>query len=340
MKDKISIIVPIYNAEKYLENLIFDINSQKYSNWELILIDDGSYDNSLNICKKYKCSRIKIIESKHCGLPGKIRNLGIKEATGKYIMFVDADDRLDSNILIYLYKATTNNNADLSICNFKRILGYNKFEKRNDNIIDKDKTFLFDDILSYALKVFKQQNKNLLFSYCWGKLYRSDIIKNNEIFFNEDLYTFEDIDFNFQYLNYTRKIQYICHELYLYTIHNNYKSITYNTNFDRFFNYIIAINTIARFFKYNLEEKDLKQKTGNAIISMTILQLLRANVINDNKKFFTLIINCPVIRENLKYYRPNKKESILIPLLILLKFKNLLLYVIKYKSKKRYKKCA
>ena len=96
-EEKISIIIPIYNNEKYIEKCIDSVINQTYQNWELILVDDGSTDNSLSLCERYKKDiRVKIIHQENSGV-SVARNNGIKETTGKYITFIDSDDFVDRN---------------------------------------------------------------------------------------------------------------------------------------------------------------------------------------------------------------------------------------------------
>jgi len=128
MTDKISIIVPVYNVEKYLKECIESILSQTYKNIEIILIDDGSTDNSGKICDEYlkKDSRVKVIHKENGGLSD-ARNTGIEIASGKYIGFVDSDDYIAKDMYDFLYQNIKRKNAEISGCN--RFLVYeNKIE--------------------------------------------------------------------------------------------------------------------------------------------------------------------------------------------------------------------
>lgn len=120
--DVISIVVPVYNVEKYLERCINSIINQTYENIEIILVNDGSTDNSLEICNKYikKDSRIKLINKQNGGLSD-ARNVGIDNAIGKYITFVDSDDYIDVDYVEFLYKLIKKYNTRLSLCSYKAI---------------------------------------------------------------------------------------------------------------------------------------------------------------------------------------------------------------------------
>lgn len=117
-KDLISVIVPIYKVEKYLNTCVDSIIAQTYKNLEIILVDDGSPDNCGRICDEYalKDSRIKVIHQQNGGLSA-ARNAGLDVATGEYIGFVDSDDYIAPDMYEKLYNALKNNNCDLSICN-------------------------------------------------------------------------------------------------------------------------------------------------------------------------------------------------------------------------------
>ena len=113
----ISIIVPIYNAEKYLNRCIDSLVNQTKKELEIILINDGSTDSSEDIINSYKDSRIKHFSNKNQGI-GKTRNFGLKKATGKYIMFCDSDDYLEKDTCEEMFKKIEEDNLDLVICDF------------------------------------------------------------------------------------------------------------------------------------------------------------------------------------------------------------------------------
>ena len=119
---EISIIVPVYNVEKYLEECIDSIISQSYKDFELLLIDDGSTDNSLSICKKYEMidRRISVIHQDNQGLSG-ARNTGLDHYTGSYVTFIDSDDKIHPDYLAALMKNIEENKADIVICGFKKL---------------------------------------------------------------------------------------------------------------------------------------------------------------------------------------------------------------------------
>ena len=115
--DLISVVIPVYNVEKYIDECLESVLNQTYYNLEIILVDDGSTDKSGKICDKYqkKDSRIKVIHKKNGGLSD-ARNVGIKNSTGKYITFIDSDDTIAIDFISYLYNLIIKYNVDMSIC--------------------------------------------------------------------------------------------------------------------------------------------------------------------------------------------------------------------------------
>ncbi|MDA3769093.1 glycosyltransferase family 2 protein [Streptococcus thermophilus] len=119
--EKISVIVPVYNVESYLERCINSLLNQTYSNLEIILIDDGSTDRSGQICDQYKNrDEFVVIHKENAGL-GMARNTGLDVATGKYIIFVDSDDYIDNNMIQSLYEEIQKTSSDTCIGGFKRV---------------------------------------------------------------------------------------------------------------------------------------------------------------------------------------------------------------------------
>lgn len=168
----ISVIVPIYNVEKYLSKCIESIINQTYKKLEIILVNDGSTDNSLEICEKYrnKDDRIKIINKSNGGLSD-ARNKGIEIALGDYISFVDSDDYLDYKMIEILYNDIQTYSADISIVNYMKI-----FEDgtKEDESLDRNDFLVMDS---------KSAIKNLLDNssfgnYAWNKLYKRELFED------------------------------------------------------------------------------------------------------------------------------------------------------------------
>ncbi|MDQ5984140.1 MAG: Undecaprenyl-phosphate 4-deoxy-4-formamido-L-arabinose transferase [Eubacteriales bacterium SKADARSKE-1] len=153
IKPKISIVVPVYKVEKYLDKCIKSILAQTFKEFELILVDDGSPDNCGKICDSYKeqDERVRVIHQKNAGLSC-ARNTGIDEAAGEYIGFVDSDDYIASDMFSFLYENLINNNADISVCGL-----YNCFGEKLVPQYDKEELYILkgEEALKMALEGVK-----------------------------------------------------------------------------------------------------------------------------------------------------------------------------------------
>lgn len=173
MKELISVIVPVYNVQKYLEKCIESILSQTYKNIEIILIDDGSTDNSGKICDECveRDSRIRVIHQKNKGLSA-ARNRGIECSKGKYIVFIDSDDYIHNRMIEILYQAIIENHAELAICDFKYVYEYNKDEKEIVSPIQ-------NEVLNNNEVIEKLFEKNAwYYIVAWNKLYKKELWDN------------------------------------------------------------------------------------------------------------------------------------------------------------------
>lgn len=227
----LSFIVPVYNTGKYLDDCIKCILNQQGNDYELILVDDGSYDEiTLNILEKYSYDeKVHIISKKNTGVSD-TRNIGIKQSVGKYILFVDSDDIIVDNLLSYIRKETLYNEPDMFIGMMKTIkkTGDVKSYKINREIKRIDNSMnLFDDLFI---------NKLFVGSACNYVIKRDVLIQNNVKFDIKKRYT-EDIDFILALLKYTENYK-VMNFIHYYYRKNNTSATAYisrrriNDNFD------------------------------------------------------------------------------------------------------------
>ena len=199
---KITFVLPVYNVEKYLPECLDSVINQTMDDIEIICIDDGSTDNSLEILKKYqkKDNRIKIFSFTNKGL-GPARNRGIDRAHGEYVAFVDTDDWLELDFCEKIYENAKNNNSDIVL--FNAIEEYETHQKEriyfNKETIENPKDFIFD---------FKWNSRFVLNNYftAWSKLHRTKFLKENNIRFPSTL--FEDIEFQVESFLKAKRISY------------------------------------------------------------------------------------------------------------------------------------
>jgi len=208
---KISIIIPVYNTAQYLEECLDSIIGQQFKSWECLLIDDGSTDNSANICDLYarRNKRFKAFHTANSGVSF-ARNLGIKYAVGTYIAFVDSDDTIGPEYLAGLYNAMIKEQAELVICGMKLIrpsgIEINNAPEGLITMGEKDSDR------------FVELNRKFLLYGPVVKLYCSDIIRNNNIRFPLGVQYGEDLIFNLEYLEYVNNISVIASSGYNYRI--------------------------------------------------------------------------------------------------------------------------
>ena len=253
----ISIIVGMYNCEHTINKTIKSILNQSFNDFELLLIDDGSIDNTLEVIKTFDDPRIKIFEQNNKGISN-VRNKGIGLAQGEYICFVDSDDYIEIDYLKELYEYMTNNNLDYVMCNYNKVINDNKYMMQptfNGNTIITDKQLLIN-------KIFYGNNKYNLSSNCMG-LYKRNIIIENNLKLDEDLYYGEDILFNYQYIQYINSFGYLNKALYNYTYNN--ESLSNNLTINKI---ELLINKIKNNInKYNdIENKYIKSYYLNQFI--------------------------------------------------------------------------
>lgn len=202
---KVSIIVPIYNAEEYLDRSIQSLIKQTLEEIEIILINDGSTDNGLNICERYAIQdkRIKIIDKINGGVSS-ARNKGIKEATGKYIAFMDADDYIDVDMYKSMYETIKQYDSDLCCCGYIQQDKGCEIKKSNDigkNIISEKE--IQNEVIKNMIgseKLGEEADSKFPRSL-WTYLYKKEIIDKNDIKFEENLPIGEDFLFNIRYMS-------------------------------------------------------------------------------------------------------------------------------------------
>lgn len=275
---KVSIIVPVYNMEKYIEKCLDSLVNQTLNDIEIVVVNDGSSDNSQRIIDKYVKkypNKVKSYIKTNGGL-GSARNYGIKKATSNYIMFVDSDDYIELNMAELLYNKVIMHNSDMAIC---ELFSVNEDYK----IIDKFSISLYNGC--------KNNLKYILFNNVsvWNRIYKKSIIINNNLEFRSGIW-YEDIDFIIKYLTLSKKIEVVNEPLYNYLIRNG--SIMNNKNLFKNLDIILSFNEIIDYLK---KKKEIKKYYNEveflAIYHIYICGLTRIININCNRKDKEKVIN-------------------------------------------------
>ena len=222
----VSIIIPIFNAESYIDRCLKSILNNNIKNIEIILVNDGSVDRSGEICEKYKCNYENIIYINQCNQgPSVARNNGIKHARGKYISFIDIDDEVKDNFIETIIKEIDKEDIELFMWGIE-------YQWINNNQINKVERVYYDS------KVFEQNEfsneitkylDGFYFNFVWNKLYKREIILEKEIRFNKDFKRSEDLLFNLEYIKYVKYVKVLEDILY---VHKNTNKVSITQTYD------------------------------------------------------------------------------------------------------------
>lgn len=327
-KAAISIIVPVFNVENYLKECMDSILNQNFRDFEVICINDGSTDSSLEILKNYSKldSRVKIISQDNQGL-GAARNRGLKEANGKYILFVDSDDFLEENCLYELYQNIISNSSDMLVFKFNsydetknsyRPGGF-YFEKSFGDVDFNNFTFRYEDVKKHVM--------NTYFS-AWSKLYKKEFLDKHNLTFPEGI-TYEDVLFQIKTFLYAKSLSFLPKSIYNYRLSNE-NSLMHDSN--KVWDIIRVVESVEEFLKESGFITEFKQE----FFIFNIVQLSQYISLSESNDYFlkvkqifkamqyendfkNLLDNCPepvrdtfwnVIEfENLNKFENNKKSS-------------------------------
>lgn len=216
MNPKVSIIVPVYKVEKYLHECINSILDQTFTDFELILIDDGSPDNSGKICDEYaqKDSRVKVIHTKNGG-PSSARNIGIKISKGEYIGFVDSDDTIEIDMYEKMYNIGLKRNAEIVACGYVEINTFTGTKQQALNPLG-NKLFIEGNEVKENFESLLAQNKILGYASMCNKLYKRSYITDNNLLIKENIKIAEDLCFNLVAISMAKRICAINDPMYKY----------------------------------------------------------------------------------------------------------------------------
>ena len=281
MSKTISVIIPVYNVEKYLNQCIGNVLSQFYKNIEVLLIDDGSTDKSFEICEKYlkSDSRIYLVHKKNGGV-SLARNIGIQCSKGDYIVFLDGDDFWRNNDSIANIVKNLKNNVDM-VC-----FGYREYKDNNSENGIGISFIGFDDSYSDKNELFKEMiSKGVYVSSPWCKVIKKDVIIKNDLYFCEGI-TSEDIDWSARLLIAVKSINVYCDSFYCYRQRSD--SVVHNLKYE---NLEVLANNILKCIKLaeGLESKDFSDLYYNYVSYQYITFLKVALLCENDSRTKTLV---------------------------------------------------
>lgn len=251
---KVSIIIPVYNAQKVIEKCVMSILKQEYKDFELLLMDDGSKDNSPQLLDELASldTRIRVVHKKNSGVSN-TRNEGIALAKGEYIQFLDADDWMSTNATKELVRAMEENDVDLVVADFYRVVGENLSRKGS---IGVDKVLSLKQYAQYMM----DSPADYYYGVVWNKLYKKEIIEQYQLKMDPTLSFCEDFIFNLEYCLHCKTIYPLPVPVYYY-VKTEGSLVSQNTNLSSLYNMKINVfQYYEKFFREILDEKEYRQE--------------------------------------------------------------------------------
>lgn len=309
MKDAklISVIVTAYNVEKYIENCLHSVMNQSYTDLEIIVVDDGSTDNTATIVRNFckEDNRITYIHQKNAGV-SVARNVGVIAAAGSFVMFVDGDDCLEGSIIEKLY-AHIEDKTDIVAC---CCVGFDADNSYVEHFFDKSYTMetvnekekLYLQLMKTESQQPKKQKIFTAIGVPWGKLYRKQLLDDNDLKFNPNLRRMQDNVFNMYAFRCARQIKYVDEPLYRYRIDHivccakKYGSnIYYNVLEERtnFINTYVDYQTDSLYKAYVNECSDYYMTSVKNICMTNPLKLVPSEIekLNQKKIYRDILLN-------------------------------------------------
>lgn len=279
MKNKlISIIIPVYNGEKYLADCIESVINQTYQNLEIIIVNDGSTDATAAICTKYAeiNEKIKVLNIINNGVSN-ARNIGVHAATGEYIGFVDSDDTIDCDMYEKLMLLYEKDAVDLAICGYRYVFDRNKM---NETLVNSENSKIFSQKDTYYQILLDNSFKG----FAVNKLYKTTILKKmaeNDELFDCNIHICEDLLFNCNYLKYCSKTAYFSGRKYKYYMND---SSAYHQKFnDNWLTILSASEKIMNIYKNNCKENYILACSNYIGSNFEILKKLKISKCNDTQ---------------------------------------------------------
>lgn len=316
----VSIVMPVYNVEKFIKKSILSVLKQTFSDFELIIVNDGSADSSMDVANQYAVedNRILIVNKSNGGLSD-ARNEGLKNARGEYILFLDSDDEISEKLLEITVKKIRESNADLVM------FGYHK------DTMNKDEKLLYSNKIKILGGTYTQSEKKRieisselldLMGYAWNKLYNRKFIIDNDISFEKGLSLIEDIVFNKKALIKATKISILEETLYHYKQRNR-KSLVNTFRLNTFELQMRAIECRKEILMnwridLNILEKNIANLHVNAIRSSCSNLFFKKNQLNINEKYMYIkrMLENNLSRERINNFYPENTGDFFLKFII------------------------
>lgn len=295
MDKKISIIVPVYNCELFISRCLDSLINQDYKNLEIIVVNDGSLDNTKKIIEEYQISddRVIVINKENSGVSDS-RNVGVNRASGDYITFIDADDYLEDNIYTKIMKYIVDSDSDIGMFSYYEINNNNKKKVLfpwEDKIKYFEKNEIAKNFLPHMISKLKAENNSIM-GAVWRAIIKSDIAKQHS--FIEDIPIAEDMLYLIDCLMDCSKIVAINECLYNYIRHDNSATTKYKPDFDKT-NQKVHTELIKRLNEIGMTEEIKKRYGLNRFVMYT---LTFSNIMRNKEN--SIIVKYQILKEKAK----------------------------------------
>ena len=325
---RISFIIPVYNAERYLEYTVESILRQNYQAIEVILVNDGSTDCSGNICRKIvnRDSRVKYIQQENKGVSS-ARNVGLKNAVGEYIWFIDSDDDLISGAIDIMMEVVNKQHSDIIIAG----MVFHDEIRKKQTVKAVNYSFDFEGVKEFSNYYIELMNKNYISSLC-NKLIKRNLLLENQIYLCENLSIYEDYCCAMEAIQAAEKVTCVPDLVYNYRLRGNGSlSHRYKKGMPDMLK--IFIQYCEKFLvKMSENQKEVKQSISNLVVYVTYLCIKNEAKISGQKSAYQAIKNIVISQEVqmfVKYSQSDDMRFKIIKKLITFKAYRLLYYLCK-----------
>ena len=316
---KYSIIIPVYNASKYLRNTLDSIVKQKYDNYEVILVNDGSTDDSLEICNEYqeKYSNFKVVTIENSGA-GIARNVGIKESKGDYLYFPDADDLLTADAFTKIDEVVSSKEADLYVFAY-----YKSYRDSNElKLVEYEDNFLDSDSVRAHYEMYMEKSGIYIQGAPWNKVFKRKIVVKNKIEY-PSLKRHQDECFIVRYMAHTKNVLVSKEPIYIYYLNRLYEeSLKFPKNYYEikkdYYNLFMDVtknwsddNNIELYLKYNFV------MTCDRLFQLIFSKKWALNR-SERMEYIKSVLNDQLMEDNIEYVLKN--EDLLTCMLTRLKY--------------------
>ena len=253
MRPMVSIIVPIYNAEQYLRRCVDSILNQEYTDYELLLVNDGSTDASGDICEEYRDRdpRVIVIQKENTGVSDS-RNRALDRARGKYLQFLDSDDWITPDATRLFVRAAEEYGCDMVISDFYRVVG-ERLSPKGD--IEEEGVLTQEEFAAHMM----ENPADFYYGVLWNKLYRRDIVEEHKLRMDTDISWCEDFMFNLEYIRYA-KVFYALHAPIYYYVKRKGSLASQGINISKTVKMKLNVfEYYNNFYKHVLEEEDYEK---------------------------------------------------------------------------------